>query len=109
MPVSAPKNAWRVLSAITISSSDALPARSPMPLRQHSTCVAPPRTAASELATASPRSLWQWQESVTPAAPGTLASTSRKSDSYSSGIAKPTVSGRFTVVAPASIAACTTR
>ena len=45
--------------AITISSSAALPARSPMPLIVHSTCRAPPCTAASELATASPRSSWQ--------------------------------------------------
>ena len=44
---------------MTISSSAALPARSPMPLTVHSTCRAPPPTAASELATANPRSLWQ--------------------------------------------------
>ena len=49
----------RVRTAITISSSDALPARSPRPLIVHSTWRAPFITAASELATASPRSLWQ--------------------------------------------------
>jgi hypothetical protein len=36
-----------------------LPARSPMPLTQHSTWRAPAATADSELATASPRSSWQ--------------------------------------------------
>ena len=50
----------RVFSTITISSSEQLPARSPMPLMVHSTWRAPFWTAASELATASPRSLWQW-------------------------------------------------
>src|SRR5947207_13382560 len=49
----------RVLTAITISSSDALPARSPRPLIVHSTCRAPCITEDSELATASPRALWQ--------------------------------------------------
>ena len=49
----------RVRTAITISSSDALPARSPRPFIVHSTWRAPCITAASELATATPRSLWQ--------------------------------------------------
>src|SRR5512135_1431074 len=49
----------RVRTAITISSSDALPARSPRPLTVHSTWRAPFITADSELATATPRSLWQ--------------------------------------------------
>ena len=62
MPVSNGSRSLRVLSAITISSSAALPARSPRPLMVHSTCRAPALTAASELATASPRSLWQWTE-----------------------------------------------
>ena len=53
------KTSWRVRTAITISSSDALPARSPRPLIVHSTWRAPFMTAASELATARPRSLWQ--------------------------------------------------
>ena len=42
-----------------------MPARSPMPLTVHSTCVAPAATPASVFATASPRSSWQWTESVT--------------------------------------------
>ena len=50
---------------MTISSSDALPARSPSPLIVHSTCSAPAWIPASEFATASPRSLWQCTESVT--------------------------------------------
>ena len=41
---------------ITISSKLALPARSPMPLTVHSTCVAPALTQAREFATAMPRS-----------------------------------------------------
>ena len=45
---------------MTISSSEQLPARSPMPLMVHSTCPAPSSTAARLLATARPRSLWQW-------------------------------------------------
>ena len=50
----------RVRMAMTISSMAALPARSPMPFTVHSTCRAPAWTAARELATARPRSLWQW-------------------------------------------------
>ena len=46
-------------SAITHSSSDVFPARSPMPLSVTSICRAPCCTAASELAVARPRSLWQ--------------------------------------------------
>ena len=44
----------RVRSAITTSSREQLPARSPMPLMVHSTCSAPAWTAARELATARP-------------------------------------------------------
>src|SRR5215469_14447512 len=58
-------------SAITISSSAALPARSPMPLMVHSTWRAPASTPASEFATARPRSLWQWVEKMTLSALGT--------------------------------------
>ena len=59
MRVPSLKTSDRVFSAITISSSEALPARSPRPLMVHSTWRAPAITAASELATAMPRSLWQ--------------------------------------------------
>ncbi|MNS96263.1 hypothetical protein D3C72_1305540 [compost metagenome] len=52
-------------SAITTSSSAVLPARSPRPLTVHSICRAPPiMTPASELATARPRSLWQWTDQM---------------------------------------------
>ena len=37
----------------------------------HSTWRAPFITAASELATAMPRSLWQWVDQMTLSAPGT--------------------------------------
>src|SRR5213080_2807637 len=60
MPVSTPKRSPRVLIAMTTSSMAVLPARSPMPFTVHSICRAPFCTAASELATAMPRSLWQW-------------------------------------------------
>ena len=60
----------RTSIAAAISSKAAFPARSPMPLMVHSTCCAPAATAARVLATAKPRSLWQWDESVTPATCG---------------------------------------
>jgi hypothetical protein len=56
--------------AITTSSSDALPARSPMPLTVTSAWRAPARSPASELATARPRSSWQCTEMITSLAPG---------------------------------------
>ena len=72
MPVCRPPtSAPRVCSSITISSSEALPARSPMPLIAHSTWRAPASTPANELATASPRSSWQWTETTTSRRPGT--------------------------------------
>jgi hypothetical protein len=55
--VSTPSDSRRTLSAITISSSEVFPARSPMPLIVHSTWRAPAPMAAIEFATASPRSL----------------------------------------------------
>ena len=62
--VSQSKTSWRVRTAITTSSSEALPARSPRPLMVHSTWRAPFITADSELATARPRSLWQCTENT---------------------------------------------
>ena len=64
MRVSQVKMSRRVRTAITISSSEALPARSPRPLMVHSTWRAPFSTAESELATARPRSLWQWTDKI---------------------------------------------
>ena len=57
--VSRLKISLRVRKAITTSSKLALPARSPKPFIVHSTWRAPPITAANELATAMPKSLWQ--------------------------------------------------
>ena len=73
MPVVRPKRSFRVWMAITTSSREAFPARSPMPFTQTSTCRAPARTAARELATARPRSLWQWTERVTFSTPRTFS------------------------------------
>ena len=61
---SPPRASARVRRIIAISSTLALPARSPMPLMQPSTWRAPTCTPASELATARPRSLWQCTERV---------------------------------------------
>ena len=71
IPVSKGSRSPRTRSAITNSSSDAFPARSPMPFTVHSIWRAPPSIAASEFATARPRSLWQWAERTTCSAPGT--------------------------------------
>ncbi len=56
---------------MTISSSAALPARSPMPLIVHSTWRAPAATAARLLATPRPRSLWQCALRITLSMPRT--------------------------------------
>src|SRR5207244_10586348 len=66
MPVVTPKFSLRTASATTTSSSEAFPALSPMPLIVHSICRTPARTAASEFATARPRSSWQCALSVMP-------------------------------------------
>src|SRR5277367_5616937 len=87
--------------AAATSSRVALPARSPMPLMVHSTWRAPPSMPARELATAMPRSLWQWAERIMSSIPGTRALIRRKIAAYSSGVVKPTVSGMLMVVAPA--------
>ena len=70
---------------MTTSSSDALPARSPRPLIVTSTWRAPAWTAASVLAVASPRSLWQWTETV--ASRPTSLTTRPTSAPNSAGIA----------------------
>ena len=56
---------WRL--ATTVSRS-ALPVRSPYPLTVPCTWVAPASTAAIELATAQPVSLWQWMPIRAPVA-----------------------------------------
>ncbi len=79
-----------------------------MPLIAHSTCRAPASSPAKEFATASPRSSWQWTESTTSRRSGT-SSYRRSSQAVNScGIVYPTVSGMLIVVAPSTIAVCTT-
>ena len=65
----------RTRIAITTSSKAALPARSPMPLMVHSIWRAPARMPAIELATAMPRSLWQWTENTALSEFGTVSRT----------------------------------
>ena len=104
MPVRRPNFAARVASVITTSSSDVLPARSPMPLMVTSAWRAPARMPASVFAVASPRSSWQCTERMTPSTPGTFSRMPRMSAPNSSGVVYPTVSGMFSVVAPARMA-----
>ena len=80
-----PNCVGRVRRAMTTSSSDALPARSPRPLIVTSTWRAPAWTAASVLAVASPRSLWQW--TLTVASSPTSLTTRATSAANSAGIA----------------------
>jgi hypothetical protein len=86
MPVSNLKRSERVFSAITISSSAALPARSPMPLIVHSTWRAPAASAARLLATPRPRSLWQCALSMTLSMPRTSRFRRANSAPISSGV-----------------------
>ena len=58
--VSKPKS-W-LFNIITTSSKEVFPARSPIPLIVHSTCLAPFANAEIELAVAKPKSLWQCAE-----------------------------------------------
>jgi hypothetical protein len=74
-----------VCTVIAISSIEQLPARSPMPFTATSTCRAPFTIPASELATASPRSLWQWVETTTCS--GVRSRTMRTISPNSCGIA----------------------
>ncbi|MNP35909.1 hypothetical protein D3C76_1292620 [compost metagenome] len=85
MPVKMPLSPPRVAMAMASSSREQLPARSPMPLMVTSTWVAPPAMAARLLATASPRSLWQWALYSTLSPPRILARTRRNRLPYSSG------------------------
>ncbi len=74
-------------------SRSALPARSPMPLTQvftHASWPASrsPRAPETELATAMPRSLWQWVSTGIRTAAASLAKRSR----IRSGVSPPIVS-----------------
>ncbi len=86
IPVARPSFADRVWIAMTISSSELLPARSPMPLIVTSAWRAPATRPASVLAVASPRSSWQWTDSTTPSIPGTSARIRAISAPNSSGV-----------------------
>ena len=85
--VSSPKKSLRVRRAMTNSSNDALPARSPIPLIVHSTCRAPFMSAVSELATAWPRSLWQCTDRTTLSMPWTFSRMRAMRSPHSRGIA----------------------
>jgi len=87
-PISTPKKSWRVFTAMMISSVEVFPARSPMPLMAPSICLAPAWIDDSELATASPRSLWQWVEmTMSPLPWRTLAYTLSSRATKSAGTA----------------------
>ena len=79
-----------------------------MPLIVTSTCHAPFWMAASELAVANPRSSWQCAEMTTSSMPGTFSRMPLISPPNSAGVVYPTVSGMFSVVAPALIATSST-
>ncbi len=85
MRVSTGNTSDRVRTAITTSSSEALPARSPSPLTVHSTWRAPASTAARELATAMPRSLWQWVDQTTLSEFGTRSISVRMRSPHNEG------------------------
>ena len=72
IPVSYGIKSFLVLIAITISSSAAFPALSPIPFIVHSICLTPADNPASALATANPKSLWQWAEIIALSIFGTL-------------------------------------
>ena len=84
-PCGRPSASRRVRTIIATSSSEQLPARSPIPFTATSTCRAPFTMPASEFATASPRSLWQCVEITTCS--GTASRTVRTSSPNSCGIA----------------------
>ena len=85
MPVRYGMMSLRTRIAITTSSIAVLPARSPRPLIVHSICRAPASTAASALAVAMPRSLWQWVAMVIASIPGTRSSSIRMISALSRG------------------------
>ena len=71
---------------MTNSSRHALPARSPIPFTVTSTWRAPARTAARELATATPRSLWQWTDSTALSMLGVPSMIALRNSANSDGI-----------------------
>ena len=77
-----------------------MPVRSPYPLMQPCTWVAPASTAASEFATAQPLSLCAWMPTRTPV----VSMTSWTTSETQSGSMPPLVSQSATTSAPASYA-----
>ena len=93
------KSEYNLSILTTDSSKEVLPARSPIPLTVVWISQAPPFKADNVLATARPKSLWQWQEI------GALISLKLlKSSNEESGVNIPTVSHTQTLSAPWSIA-----
>ena len=84
-PVHRPCASTRACAAITISSSDALPARSPMPLIAHSTWRQPAGHAGERVGHRQPRSSWQWSRSPRCAGPGRAGRAPLDHRAYSSG------------------------
>ena len=83
--VCTPSEDWWVRRAITTSSMEQLPARSPMPLTATSTWRAPACTAEMEEATETPRSSWQWTLQMARSAPGVSAISHSTSSAKASG------------------------
>ena len=79
--------AARVCMAMTTSSREQLPARSPTPLTVHSICRAPACAAERLLATARPRSSWQCTESTARSMPRTVRLSMAMVSPYSAGSA----------------------
>ena len=95
------------LIAITISSSAALPALSPIPFIVHSTCLAPAATPAKEFATANLNHYDNELDKIALSIFGTLFFNVYIIFVNSDGIVYPTVSGIFIVFAPLLIASST--
>ena len=84
----------------THSSKEVLPALSPIPFMVEWNSDAPPFKAANVLATAKPKSLWQWQLIGTSISSFNCLNISKED----SGVKIPTVSHKQTLSAPCSIA-----
>ncbi len=79
--------------AMTTSSREAFPARSPIPLMVHSICRAPAIAPARLLAVERPRSFWQCVEKMTLSAPGVFATRSAIRPPNSCGRFQPACAG----------------
>jgi hypothetical protein len=86
MPVANGMRSRRTLSAITISSSAALPARSPMPLMVHSTWRAPADHAGQRIGDRQAQIVVAMGGEDTVSPPGTRSRSMRISSTYSCGV-----------------------